>query len=306
MIRYSFHSFFFLSLTLFSLSLFPDVLLSKNRCPQQRPRMTVKEYCDLYSAEARKQMKLYGIPASITLAQGIWESGYGSSYLANVAMNHFGIKAYRADWKGPVEYCDDDTEQEPFCKFSSVLEGYEYHSKFLKNSTRYARLFRLDPQDYEGWAHGLSECGYATDKTYPQRLIKLIEENNLDAYDVLSDKSLIITHKLYLTANKGGLKYIRCNEGETLGVIAKEFGISERKLRKWNDLPKDHRLKQNDIIYLQKKNSKASKGHDTHLVRPGDSLWGISQIYGVRLSKLVKRNKLTSGTLQAGQVLKLR
>lgn len=297
------------------LSLFVFILLfqfisvsaaKKVKCPALGPRMTVQQYCDKYGEEARRQMKKYGIPASITLAQGIIESGYGSSYLAIEANNHFGIKAYSRGWTGPVVRCDDDAKDEPFCKFKSVEEGYEYHSTFLRNNTRYNSLFALDIRDYENWAHGLKKCGYATNPKYGYMLIEMIENNHLDAYDVKNVKTLSEIHRLYITKQKGGLKYVRCYKDDDLSVIAKEFGISKRKLRSWNDLTKQSVLKEGDIIYLQKKNKKADKGHEIHVVRGGESLWSISQIYGVRVMSLMKRNDLVSATVHAGQVLKLR
>lgn len=276
-----------------------------SKCPTMGKRLTVQQYCKLYAEEARKQMRKYGIPASITLAQGIHESGSGSSYLAVIANNHFGIKAYRG-WDGPVEMCDDDTKNEPFCKFGSVLEGYEYHSTFLKSNSRYAPLFKLKNTDYEGWAEGLHKCGYATNPKYAKILIRLIEENHLDAYDVKNMKMQEYQHQVYLTAQKGGKLYIRCQDGDDLASIAKEFDIKKSKLRNWNDLTKMSVLKEGDIIYLQKKSKKADKGFDTHTVRGGESLWSISQMYGVTVMSLINRNDLASATVMAGQVLKLR
>lgn len=283
-----------------------QVAFSRGRkCPPMGKRLTVEQYCKLYADEARKQMRKYGIPASITLAQGIHESGSGSSYLAVEARNHFGIKAYRG-WNGPIVTCDDDTKNEPFCKFKSVEEGYEYHSTFLKSNSRYAPLFKLKSTDYEGWANGLRKCGYATNPKYAKILIRLIEENHLDAYDIKNFKALGYHHQVYLTAQKGGKVYIRCKKGDDLASIAKEFDISKSKLRKWNDLTKASVLNEGDIIYLQKKSKKASKEFTTHTVRGGESLWSISQTYGVTVMSLIKRNDLASATVTAGQVLNLR
>lgn len=290
----------------FQLLFAPNAMAKKAKCPEMGPRLTVKEYCDKYADEARRQMKKYGVPASITLAQGLLESGYGSSYLAVVANNHFGIKAYSRGWKGPVVRCDDDARDEPFCKFSSVEEGYEYHSTFLHDNQRYAPLFKLDIRDYEGWARGLKQCGYATNPKYADLLIGLIEKNNLDAYDAKNAKALTSIHKLYVTRKHHGLKYIRCNADDDLAAIAKEFGVSKRKLRKWNDLTKQSELHEGDIIYLQKKNKKAEKEYTQHVVRGGDSMWSIAQTYGVTVQSLMKRNKLASATVHAGQVLQLR
>lgn len=282
------------------------VILAKSKCPAQGPRRSVDKYCELYAKEAQNQMRKYGVPASITLAQGMLESGYGSSYLAVVANNHFGIKAYRINWTGEKVYCDDDTQDEPFCKFSSVLAGYEYHSTFLRDNSRYARLFKLDVRDYESWAQGLKDCGYATNPSYAKLLIDLIEKNHLDYYDVLDQRVSTHIHKLYITSAQHGLKYVRCIEGDDLSAIAHEYGIAERRLRYFNDLQRGAKLKEGDIIYLQKKKRKATAGYEYHTVKSGESLHSISQIYGVRITSLMKRNKLVSATVHQGQVLKLR
>lgn len=295
-----------LILFILTLVIIPQASAKKAKCPTMGPRLTVQEYCDKYAAEARRQMHKYGVPASITLAQGMLESGYGSSYLAVVANNHFGIKAYSRGWKGAVVNCDDDSRDEPFCKFSSVEEGFEYHSTFLRGNQRYAPLFKLNLRDYEGWAKGLKQCGYATNPKYADLLINIIETNNLDAYDAKNAKALTTVHRLYVTRKSHGLKYIRCNDGDDLAAIAKEFGLSKRKLRKWNDLTKQSELHEGDIIYLQKKNKKAEKDYTQHVVRGGDSMWSIAQTYGITVASLMKRNKLTSATVHAGQVLQLR
>lgn len=324
--------FFYLILALQLLVFCP--IYAKGDCPDQGPRLSAQEYCRLYAAEAQRQQRLYGVPASITLAQGMFESAYGASYLAVKANNHFGIKAYHG-WSGPVVKCDDDKSKEPFCKFNSVKEGYEYHSKFLKNSTRYAPLFKLSVTDYKGWAKGLRQCGYATNPKYPQMLIDIIERYHLDAYDKPSktvasgnsgsstkpatsisspgsskEKSVSAStfdrHKLYSTAKRRGLKYTVVKKNDSLEAIAKEFGVSVSRLRNWNDLPKSFSLKEGDRIYLQAKKNKAPRGIRVHKVAKGESLHSISQKYGVTVKSLVKRNKLTSGNVKAGQILKLR
>ena len=283
-------------------------LSAKGNCPPQGPRLSAEQYCKLYAAEAQRQMKLYGIPASITLAQGMYESAYGSSYLAVKANNHFGIKAYHG-WNGPTVKCDDDSRNEPFCKFKSVMDGYEYHSKFLRNNTRYAPLFKLDIRDYEAWAKVLRKCGYATNPKYPEQLINIIERYNLDAYDVVRKgkaSGIESHHKLYSTAKRRGLKYVRADKNDDLSIIAKEFKVTRRKLRSWNDLPRKYQLKEGEVIYLQPKKSRAAKAHPTHVVTSGESLQAISQRYGVTVKSLMKRNKLESATVKTGQVLKLR
>lgn len=279
---------------------------NKKKCPEIGVRLTPQQYCDKYSELARREMLRYGVPASITLAQGMLESTWGASYLANEANNHFGIKALSRGWTGPVVLCDDDNIDDPFCKFSSVEEGYSYHSTFLKNNSRYARLFELDIRDYESWAYGLRECGYATDPNYGKKLIKLIQENHLDAYDVVKTEVIYSQRQLFRTKEKGGLKYVRCLPGDDISAIAKQYGIKVSKLRYWNDMTKQSVLKENDIIYLQNKKTKAEKGHEYHIVKSGESMWSISQLYGVRVLSIMKRNKLVSATVHQGQVLYLR
>ena len=285
---------------------------ARSNCPDQGPRLSADEYCRRYAAEAQRQMKLYGIPASITLAQGMYESGYGSSYIAVKGNNHFGIKAYRG-WSGPVVRCDDDRSNEPFCKFKSVMEGYEHHSRFLRDNTRYAPLFKLSPTDYEGWAKGLQKCGYATNPKYPQQLCDIIQRYQLYKYDKPQGKESKTTyassttrHKLYTTARRRGLKFVKANRNDALSVIAHEYKVSERQLRHWNDLPKRYQLKEGEVIYLQAKRNRADKLHPTHVVASGESLQSISQQYGVTVRSIIKRNKLTSGNIRQGQVLRLR
>lgn len=276
------------------------------KCPPLGPRLSAEQYCRLYADEAKRQMKQFGIPASITLAQGMYESAYGSSYLAVKANNHFGIKAYRG-WNGPVVHCDDDATNEPFCKFKSVKDGYEYHSHFLRDNARYSSLFKLDVRDYEGWARGLKKCGYATNPKYADQLIDIIERYHLDVYDVERKGNVALNpHKVYVTAKRHGLKYIKVQSGDDLAMISKEFNVRKRKLRSWNDMPKGYQLRPGEIVYLQAKHTKASKVHKLHVVAPGESLHAIAQRYGVTVKSLMKRNKLTSGTVAVGQQLKLR
>ena len=297
----------FVAFVIVELIFTPSFGAKKAKCPTMGPRLTVEEYCEKYSEMAQKQMRKYGVPASITLAQGILESGYGSSYLAVVANNHFGIKAYSRGWKGATVLCDDDARNEPFCKFGSVAEGYEYHSTFLKTNPRYAPLFKLDIRDYESWANGLKACGYATNPKYGTLLINLIEANHLDVYDIPnSTKVTTAKRTLYVTSAKRGLKYVRCLKGDDLAAIAKAYHVNERTLRRWNDLTKRSVLKENDIIYLQSKRSKAPKEFTVHRVKAGESMWSISQVYGVTIRSLMRRNKLVSATVQEGQVLRLR
>ena len=144
-------------------------------------KMTRPEYIELYKDDAVRDMQKTGVPASITMSQALLESNDGNSPLAREANNHFGIKC--SDWNGPSYIQDDDTKDECFRKYGSVLESYDDHSNFLKTRPRYASLFSLEITDYKGWANGLKKAGYATDPTYANRLIKIIEENQLFLLD---------------------------------------------------------------------------------------------------------------------------
>src|SRR5690606_22071070 len=143
-------------------------------------RMTTEEYIAKYREDAIKDMVKTGVPACITLAQGILESESGNSKLAQEANNHFGIKCHK-EWEGKTFHQDDDARDECFRKYSTVLESYDDHSDFLKTRSRYAFLFELDVTDYKGWAHGLKKAGYATNPNYAHKLIDLIERYNLEA-----------------------------------------------------------------------------------------------------------------------------
>ena len=153
------------------------------------------DYAALYAGLAKENMRLYGIPASVTLAQGILESANGGSELARLGNNHFGIKASSSWLKGDGEYLvyTDDRPDEKFCKYASVAESYEHHSKILRNSSRYADCFRLAPDDYKGWCEGIAKAGYASGGNYAATLQRIIETNHLDRYDreVMAEKRSI-------------------------------------------------------------------------------------------------------------------
>lgn len=295
-------TFFTLSLLLFN----SFVAKAGVKCPALGPKLSAQEYCEKYGAMAREQMARHGIPASITLAQGMIESGYGSSYLAVKANNHFGIKAY--GWRGQIVRCDDDAQDEAFCAFSSVKEGFEYHSTFLLTNSRYGKLFKLDIRDYEGWARGLKECGYATNPNYANMLISTIERYKLYNYDQQDVFIPSGQHVLYSTsASRKALKYVRCKKDDNLRYISREFNVSVSRLLRYNDLTENYQLKENDIIYLEPKHSKPeSTNNSTHVVKAGESLWSISQYYGIKLKSLMKRNNMKKAIVREGQMLRLR
>ena len=172
-------------------------------------------------------MKLYGIPASITLAQGILESGSGRGRLARDANNHFGIKCH--DWTGPRVYHDDDKAQECFRKYNDPNQSYRDHSLFLAKRKRYANLFKHKPTDYKAWARGLKKAGYATDQKYPQKLISLIERYELYQYDIFDKKRRSQNQQPYTE------KHIVI-KGDTLYSISKRYGISVERLKTLNKL----------------------------------------------------------------------
>lgn len=264
----------------------------------------IKQYRDL----AVDEMKKYHIPASITLAQGLLESGAGQSTLARKSNNHFGIKC-GSDWQGKTVRHNDDARGECFRAYKHPKQSYEDHSKFLAGRSRYASLFKLKITDYKGWARGLKKAGYATDPRYAQRLIDIIELYDLDKYDKKGGlkwmKENPNPHQPYIA---NGLLYMVVRAGDTWKSISKEFDISQKKLRKYNDLYKGYELQPGDILYLEKKNRKAQKEHIVHVLRAGESMYLISQKYGIRLKNLYKLNKMDTDepAPEVGTILRLR
>lgn len=264
----------------------------------------IKQYRDL----AVKEMKKYRIPASITLAQGLLESGAGQSTLARKSNNHFGIKC-GSDWRGKTVSHDDDARGECFRAYKHPKQSYEDHSKFLANRPRYASLFKLDITDYKGWARGLKKAGYATNPRYAEQLIGIIELYDLHKYDRKGGlkwmKENPNPHQTYIA---NGLVYIVVRAGDSWKSISKELDISQKKLRKYNDLYKGYALQVGDILYLEKKNRKASKEYIVHVLRAGESMYSISQKYGIRLKNLYKLNKMDEDdpAPEVGTILRLR
>lgn len=262
-------------------------------------------YIDQYKDIAIEEMLRYGIPASITLAQGLLESGAGQSELARKGNNHFGIKCH--GWSGRSVYHDDDERGECFRAYSNARESFEDHSKFLKSGSRYRSLFSLDHTDYKGWARGLKAAGYATNPVYAQSLIDIIEAYDLHQYDYAKsydkfiDKHSGITderkengttlHPISIFNNN---YYLRARKGDTFKSIGDEVGISYRKLAKYNERDKKDALQEGEIIYLKKKRSSAPKQfrNRPHVVKAGDSMYSIAQQYGIRLKSLYKKNHL--------------
>ena len=234
---------------------------------QMKWNQTYQTYINQYKDLAIEQMLRYRIPASITLAQGLFESAAGRSDLVRQGNNHFGIKCH--DWTGPTQYHDDDARGECFRVYRDARDSYEDHSKFLARQPRYSRLFQLSQTDYKGWARGLKACGYATNPQYANKLIQIIELYKLFDYDKAKryDRFMASHSGTDQPINGQGLLhpihlfndnyYLYAREGDTFKALGKEVGISWRKLARYNERDKHDVLKKGDIIYLKKKRKKA-------------------------------------------------
>ena len=273
---------------------------------QAQSKDAFANYIARYGNLAVDQMKKYGIPASITLAQGLLESDAGRSTLAVKCNNHFGIKCH-SDWTGRKMYHDDDARQECFRCYSDADDSYRDHSLFLVNGSRYQSLFKLSVTDYKGWAKGLKAAGYATSPTYADKLIEIIERYGLDRYDKSGGVRLKpgqIPHQPMLV---NGQRCVRLREGETLKDIAREYGMQLSLLRRFNEAERKFVPPAGTLIYLERKKSRADREHRTYVVKKGDSLWSISQQFGVKMKPLANRNHLSDeNPLSVGMTLLLR
>lgn len=279
-----------------------------------------ERYINQYHAMAVDQMRRHGIPASITLAQGLLESGAGQSRLAREANNHFGIKA-DSRWTGRYLVMADDRPDDRFRVYRNVAESYEDHSLFLCSSRRYAGLFSLSPTDYRGWARGLKAAGYATNPRYAESLISIIERYSLHRYDV-GGKAFIHSARPTerteaVSSSASSRQLYKCNgaiytialPGDTWRSLSKWSGVSRRRLRRYNEMPKGVEPTAGDIIYFEKKRSKAARAlrHHVHTVQTGESLHTIAQRYGIRLKTLQRLNGLDDTTaITVGQRLIIR
>lgn len=291
-------------------------------------------YIKKYSALAVEEMYRTGVPASITLAQGLLESGCGLSKLAVNGNNHFGIKCHNT-WEGARVYHDDDRKGECFRKYDSPEESFRDHSDFLRYRDRYKFLFDLELADYQGWAHGLRKAGYATDPKYPEKLIRLIEEHALYVYDsqkpaaktfhedpaipasparIEQAKPLTgrqrevfrfaLSRQMY---SQNGVPFVYAAEGETYEDIARANNLFVKELLKFNDLKKSKELKAGEAVYLQKKKRRAQKGLDRYVSEGEAGLWEISQRFAVRLDDICRLNGISKDhVLREGDILNLR
>lgn len=299
--------------------------------PENHP---TREYIEKYAPIAISEMKRTGVPASIKLAQGMIESDFGRSRLARVANNHFGIKCH-STWKGPMVYHHDDALDECFRKYSDPEQSFRDHSDFLVTGSRYRALFNLDPTDYKGWARGLKSAGYATNPAYADMLIKKIELNGLDAFDRGYSKVDIrpkpgtkevrgagSSRPTGMTADRGSrypasvagrvltmnrVDYIVAAASDTHESVMRDFNLLRWELEKYNEHLSVSDLKPGEIIYLQPKRKRAEPGVRYHIVRQGESMYTISQLYAIRLANLYEMNFMEDGTQpETGRKVNLR
>lgn len=263
-------------------------------------------YIDNYKDIAVEQMHKYHIPASITLAQALLESGAGKSELARNSNNHFGIKCH--SWEGDRTYHDDDSAGECFRVYKNVRDSYEDHSIFLSSGSRYAFLFKFDETDYVSWARGLKRAGYATSPTYADKLIDIIERYELDRFDTGEKDDFIVYTGNHEPMLAHDLVYVIARQGDTMQAISDEFGISLRKLIRYNDQYKYYVPREGDVIYLHRKRYRAKKPNMHHVVAYGESMYMIAQMYGVRLCRLYKMNDVKPAAYapMVGDVIRLR
>lgn len=285
-------------------------------CFAQKQNKHYLNYIEKYKTIAVAQMQRYRIPASIILAQGLLESGAGRSTLATKSNNHFGIKC-GGNWRGATVSHDDDGRGECFRAYRHPKESYEDHSMFLVGGKRYSFLFQLKTSDYKGWARGLKKAGYATDPSYANKLISIIENYELYRFDGKkikireqrerdygSEQYSPIVRDVYLCND---IAYVVAKDGDTFKSIAKDMGIGWRKLIRYNDLHKGYTLEAGDRVYLKKKKRKADRLNSYYIVEEGDSMHSISQKYGVKMKSLYKINNKKGDYLpEVGDRIRLR
>lgn len=301
----------------------------------------IHAYIDQYKSLALEQEKLYGIPAPITLAQGILESSAGTSGLATNANNHFGIKAL-GEWAGGIYLAwDDEPTKSKFRKYQSAEDSYKDHSKILKNNSRYQSLFNISVYDYRNWAIGLQRAGYATSKEYAKALIGYIDTYELYSInggvklkpnkknalsktikieELSSAEDYVIppTEKseeekdIALTLQKFVVEIneVRCTilyPGESLSSISMKYDIPKKKILDYNETASETDIHEGDVVYLERKKRKYHGAQDFYSVNAGDSLYSIAQQFGIKTSSLAKmNNKDLLSPLKEGEKLRLK
>ena len=303
-------------------------------------RQTREEYVEKYKAIAIAHMERYGIPASITMAQGILESDSGNSRLSLSSNNHFGIKCKKS-WTGERVYHDDDAKGECFRAYPSVEASYQDHADFLDQSPRYDSLFAYPSDDYRSWARGLKAAGYATAPDYAERLVKIIESMKLYLLDkengnkiytaaksatanteawwesniATSDEQInpnafrvtVNSHKGYGVYRTNHTFYVVAKEGDTFESLGEIFDISAKMLRKFNDVAKDAQLVKGEIVYIERKKTQWLGNTMQHKVVRDENLYSLSQSYGIRYKSLAKLNRLGVGEdVRKGDIIRLK
>ncbi|MBA3649619.1 MAG: LysM peptidoglycan-binding domain-containing protein [Chitinophagales bacterium] len=293
----------------------------------------VDQYINQYKDIAIEEMQRTGIPASITLAQGIIESSAGQSPLTTQANNHFGVKCHD-DWNGETYLYDDDRKNECFRKYPSALDSFKDHSDFLKMHQRYSVLFTYVADDYKEWAKGLKKCGYATNPHYAGILIKCIEDYDLHQWDLEDAERAAWFAKVNQSEEKklnikeegnpeivnssltsvnaeerisifNNIKTVTLQPEESLKDLATTYEISMKRLLRYNDISTASQLVAGNTVYLQPKRSHGDA--DTVIIKEGETMFDIARDHGIQLDELYKKNLLDQGAQPAsGQVIYLR
>ncbi len=293
----------------------------------------IKNYISNFKELAIAEMQRTGVPASIKLAQGIYETTAGTSPLVLRSNNHFGIKC-KPTWTGESVKHDDDLRNECFRKYPTAEDSYKDHSDFLKNGQRYAFLFSMDPTNYAGWAYGLKKAGYATSPRYPQALIKIIEDYNLQDYTLiaLGKKERTDNIMIAVATDKGNnpgvelipttdpvekpvypegefkindTKVVYARSGLSFFSLAKKYDVDLSKIFEYNEIPRAEILEKDQLVYLQKKNKTGS--NEMHIVKTGETIHNIAQMEGIRMENLLELNLLKPGEMPAvGETLNLK
>ncbi len=315
-----------LSLRIILLALLPFVTTANGQAQPNSDRMSPEAYIAAFKSAAIADMVKTHVPASITMAQGMYESDYGNSPLAINAKNHFGIKCHK-EWNGPTYHQDDDAADECFRKYSEVQESYDDHSDFLRSRERYASLFKLDITNYRGWAHGLKKAGYATNPTYAEKLIDLIERFNLSDLDrqglailngdapdknapdvkpmagvkkeekeepevkTASRPHTVSAPSPAVSANTiNKVPFVRARKGDTWLKVSRENKLELWEVLEFNDAQATDILHEDEVVYIRPKKNKAEV--EKHVVQPGETMRIIAQRYGIKKDRLYRMNKL--------------
>lgn len=332
------HRFYIIRLLLYSIIL--SFVTSESIAQVPSKRDVYLNYIDIYAPVAIKEMKLFHIPASITLSQALIESGAGKSELAVKANNHFGIKCHQG-WSGETFNQDDDAPSECFRKYKSADESFRDHSLFLSQRPRYASLFNLDVYDYKAWANGLRQAGYATNPRYADMLIKVINDYELNKYDKFEGRLPSREHHKTLKSEKedaiyqyfhpdyiqpgmenftfveddksgrkiymnNGILFVFAIKGDSFLSVGSDLHVSASKLARLNEMKRNESLIEGQMVYIERK--KLNGIRDTYTVQPHDTWYSISQFTGVQINALKELNAVGEEvtTPKPGNVLSLK